>query len=347
MAAIAEVQSGSEALSAERCRQIYEIMVRARVLEERMIGMSKSGESYFWIGGPGEEAFNACFGLQVKKGAGPAYDYLHLHYRNSAALLAMGMPMLDAVRQAAMTITDPHSKGRNFVGHYSFPRWNVLPVSSVVGTQFAVAPGTAWMQRRHGGDGVTVVVGGEAGTAEGDFASCLLWSSRPGQEIPVLIIVVDNRWGISTATDSQQSVRRIVDRGEAFGIPGETIDGNDPIASWYGVQRALQWCRAKRRPYLLEPRVSRLHGHSSSSGAERVTDEVDCVERFQERLLEKSILTPQSVNEAWTAAEQEAGRAIEVALSEPQPTADDVRTDSYAPSNVDAIYPDDYSGLPE
>ena len=62
--------------------QIFEVMVRARVLEERMIQMSKSGESYFWIGGPGEEAFNTCLGLQVKKGCGPAYDYLHLHYRN-------------------------------------------------------------------------------------------------------------------------------------------------------------------------------------------------------------------------------------------------------------------------
>ena len=84
-------------------------MVRARAMEERMIKMSKSGEGYFWIGGPGEEAFNACLGLQVKKGEGPAFDYLHLHYRNSATLVAMGMPLLDGIRQMAMTATDPHS----------------------------------------------------------------------------------------------------------------------------------------------------------------------------------------------------------------------------------------------
>jgi 2-oxoisovalerate dehydrogenase E1 component alpha subunit len=347
VAAIAEVVSGSESLTAQRSHQILELMVRARALEERMIRMSKSGESYFWIGGPGEEAFNVCLGLQVNKGCGPEYDYLHLHYRNSATLLAMGMPMLDAFRQAAMTVTDPHSMGRNFVGHYAYRRWNVLPVSSVVETQFVVAPGTAWVQKRHPGDGITVVVGGDAGSAEGDFASCLLWSSRPGQELPVLMIVMNNRWGISTRTDAQQSVQHIVDRGEAFRIPGETVDGNDPVASWYAIRRAMQWCRHRSRPYLLEPLVSRLHGHSSSSGAARVSDEPDCIELFQDRLVEKSILDRGAVAQIWEAAVREAEQAAETALSEPQPTAEDVRRNTYASSPVDAVYPQDYTGLPE
>ena len=60
------VESGDEFLSAERCLTIHRIMVRARVMEERLIKMSKSGEGYFWIGGPGEEAFNTCLGLQIK-----------------------------------------------------------------------------------------------------------------------------------------------------------------------------------------------------------------------------------------------------------------------------------------
>src|SRR5262249_49173411 len=80
---------------------------RSRAMEERMIKMSKSGEGYFWIGGPGEEAFNACLGMQVKKGEGPAYDYLHLHYRNSATLVAMGMPLLDRIRHMAMSRPPP------------------------------------------------------------------------------------------------------------------------------------------------------------------------------------------------------------------------------------------------
>src|SRR3954454_24830403 len=146
--AVPEIVTGTEALPAERCLDLYRLMVRSRALEERMIKMSKSGEGYFWIGGPGEEAFNACLGLQVKKGQGPDFDYLHLHYRNSATLVAMGMPLIDSIRQMAMTATDSFSRGRNFVGHFARREWNVLPVSSVIENQFVMAPGTALVQKR-------------------------------------------------------------------------------------------------------------------------------------------------------------------------------------------------------
>src|SRR6516225_1006240 len=222
----AELYSGRESLPAERCLEIYRVMVRTRLMEERMIKMSKSGEGYFWIGGPGEEAFNACLGLQIKKGEGPDYDFLHLHYRNSATLVAMGMPLIDGIRQMAMTATDPHSRGRNFPGHYARREWNVVPISSVIEIQYAMAPGTAIVQKRLGGDGITIVSGGEAGTAEGDFASCLVWSTRPGNELPVLMIVENNGWGISTAACTQHGERHVFERGQAFNIPGEVVDGN-------------------------------------------------------------------------------------------------------------------------
>src|SRR5499427_1901597 len=183
---VPEIVSGRESLPAERCLEIYRVMVRTRAMEERMIKMSKSGQGYFWIGGPGEEAFNTCLGLQIKKGHGPAFDYLHLHYRNSATLVAMGMPLLDGIRQMAMTATDTHSMGRNFSGHFARRDWNVIPVTSVIEVQYAMAPGTALMQKRHeGGNAITIVTGGDAGTAEGDFASCMVWSTRPGNELPV------------------------------------------------------------------------------------------------------------------------------------------------------------------
>lgn len=343
---IAEVNSGNEALCADQCTRIHQLMVRARVLDERMIQMSKSGEGYFWIGGPGEEAFNVCLGLQLKKGCGPDYDFLHLHYRSLATLLAMGMPMLDATRQAAVRVTDPHSMGRNFLGHSALRKWNVVPVSSVVGAKFAMAPGTALVQKRRGGDGVTVVVGGDAGSSEGDFATCMIWSTRPGQELPVLMIVMNNQWGISTPMRSQHSEQHIVDRGEPFGIPGEVVDGNDPIASWHALRRALQWCRRKRRPFMLEPQVSRLHGHSSSSGAVRVENEPDCLELWEAKLLAAGLLTRASIDELWEVARGEAAAAVQQALQEPEPTPDDVRRHTYAASPVDVVYPDDYTGLP-
>ncbi len=339
-------RSGKETLPAERCRQLHRVMVRARRLEERTLRMSKSGEGYFWIGGPGEEAFNACLGLQVRQGCGPAFDYLHLHYRNSATLLAMGMDPLDGIRQMAITATDPHSMGRCFSNHAARREWNIVPVTSVLEVRHTVAPGTALMQKRRGAGGVSVVVGGDASTAEGDFASCLVWSTRPGNELPVLIVVMNNGWGISTAADTQHGEQRIIDRGRAFGIPGEVVDGNDPIASWHALRRGLDYCRTRQRPFLIEARVSRLYGHSSSSGGQRVEGEADCVERFEYKLRAGGILDDADIRAIRREAEVEIEAAVEQAMTEARPTVDDLYRHTYAPSPVDAVYPDDYTGLP-
>ena len=341
------IHSGDESLPVARCLQIFRLMVRTRALEERAIRMSKSGEAFFWIGGPGEEAFNSVLGLQFRKGKGPMFDYFYPHYRNAATMLAMGMPMVDHFRQIAMTATDPWSKGRNFVGHYADPDWNVLPKSSVLSVQYAMAPGTALMQKRAGGNGVSIVLGGDAGTASGDFASCMIWSTRPGNELPVLMLVTNNGYGISTPANSQHGERRIVDRGEPFGIPGEAIDGNDPIACWHAMARALRYCRRLRRPWILEAQVSRLNGHSSSSGATREGSDPDPLSLFEDRLRSQGAIYDDQIERMRQEAADEADEAARQALSEPRPTAADVRMGTYAPSTVDAVYPGDYTGLPK
>jgi 2-oxoisovalerate dehydrogenase E1 component alpha subunit len=351
-AAPAVIRSGREVITAELALTVFRQMIRTRALEERSIKMSKSGEAYFWIGGPGEEAFNVCLGLQVHKGHGPAFDYLHLHYRNAGVMLAMGMPMIDHVRQLAMRWTDPHSRGRNFVGHYAIKAWNVVPVSSVIEVQFAMAPGTALMQCRHGlknpaeAEGITLVVGGEAGTAEGDFESCLNWSTRPGQELPVLMLVTNNRYGISTDLHTVSVGKKVAERAAPYGMRAETVDGNDPVAVWNAMDRAMRYCRRERKPFLLEGLVSRLHGHSSSSGAQRNWNEADPLAAFEQKLIDSGAIDTAAVKALKDEAKIEADDAVVAAMQEPEPTREDVNRFSYAPSEVDAVYPDDYTGLP-
>jgi 2-oxoisovalerate dehydrogenase E1 component alpha subunit len=221
-----------------------------------------------------------------------------------------------------------------------------MPVTSVIEVQYVMAPGTAIMQKRHGGEGVSVVVGGDAGTAEGDFTSCMIWSTIPGHELPVLIAVTNNGYGISTPAHTQHSERRISDRGEPFGIDGESVDGNDPVVIWHALERSFEQCRHKRRPYLLEARVSRLHGHSSSSGAARVTSEPCCLKQFEDRLVSAGVIHRELAEMIHHDAHEEADRAVEIAMQEPRPTAADLNRHTFAPSPVDVIYPDDYTGLP-
>ncbi len=303
--------------------RIHDLMVKARVLEERMIKMNRDADGFFWIGGPGEEAFNVPLGLQVKKGEGLDHDYLHLHYRSSAILLAMGAEPIDSIRQMAMKATDPYSGGRNFANHYAVKRWNVVPMSPTIETQYSIAPGTALAQKRHGGSGITIVNGGDAGSAEADFATCLVWSTRPGQELPILILVENNGYGISTAHGTQHGVRHIADRAVPHGIRTKVVDGNDPIESWFAIHEGMKYVREERRPYLIEAQVSRLYGHSSSSGANRI-QETDCIARFEEYLTTEGFATRPQLDAIWEKHKDDVNAAVKQVRQEPNPEPDDI-----------------------
>jgi 2-oxoisovalerate dehydrogenase E1 component alpha subunit len=322
-------------LSAELCLQIYDLMLRARVLEDRLITMYKQGEGFFWIGGPGEEAFNVPLGLLADKGQGVDHDYLHLHYRASGTLLAMGADPVDSIRQMRNAASDPYSRGRNFVGMFSVRKWNVVPITSPIAVQCAIAIGTARAQRAGtGAKGITIVQAGDAGTAEGDFATGLVWSSRRGQELPLLIIVANNRFGISTPYAGQHGYDQIAERGKAFGMPTAVVDGNDPEASYAAIKHALDYVRTERKPYLLEAMVSRLRGHSSASGANFVKDEVDCLERFEQTLEDRALLSRAQIDLLRATYTQELVDAGKQVRSEPHPAASAVWDYIFADKNL-------------
>ncbi len=316
-------------LEPKKLIQIHDTMVKARVLEERLIKMYKQNDGYFWIGGPGEEAFSVPLGMQVNKGQGLDHDFLHLHYRSSPIMIAMGAEPIDSMRQMKNVATDPYSGGRNFANHYSKREWNVVPVTSTIETQYATAIGTAIGQTKKGCKGITIVNGGDAGTAEGEFASCLIWSCRPNFELPILMIVTNNEFGISTPAATQHGEKNIADRARGFGIKSKIINGNDVEESWNEIQTAMEYVRKERKPYFIEAKVSRLYGHSSASGANFVTGEEDCLVRFEKQLEEAKIMTKKQmaeVRENYNTKMLEQGKQVK---TEPMPSGDTIYDHTY------------------
>jgi 2-oxoisovalerate dehydrogenase E1 component alpha subunit len=311
---------------------IYQMMVKSRVLEERLIKIYRAGESYFWIGGPGEEAWGVPLGLLGKKGQGPSYDYYHLHYRCTPTLIAMGLPMLDSVRLMMNRSTDKSTGGRNFSNHYCIPEWNVAPVTSPLEVQYPIACGTAHVQKRTGKKAITIVTGGDAGTAEGDFASSLILASRKGQELPMLITVQNNKWGISTSYEGQHGETHIADRAKAFNIKARVINGNDPVEVYLCVEEDMAYIRKTGKPAFIEAHVSRLYGHSSASGANPIPNEVDPVKEFEKKLLKADILKAKDIKEIWENYEAEGVAAAEQARKEAVPAADSVWDNTYVGS---------------
>ncbi len=309
--------------------RIYDLMVKSRVVEERMVKIYKVGEAYFWIGGPGEEAFGVPLGLLANKGRGVNHDWFHLHYRCTSTLIALGMEIIDPIRLIMNKATDRSSGGRNFSNHYCYPDWNVAPVSSPIGVQYSMAIGTAWAQRRHKSKGVTIVTGGDAGSAEGDFASCLIWASRPQRELPMLITVQNNSWGISTSYGSQHGEEHVADRGKSFQMRTAVINGNDPIESYIRMGEEWDYIRKTGNPVVLEARVSRIYGHSSASGANPVEEE-DCLKTFESKLLKGGVLTESKAKSTWSQYETEARKAQEIVRGEADPSVDSLWSHYFA-----------------
>jgi len=230
----------------------------------------------------------------------------------------MGADPIDSLRQMKNVASDPYSRGRNFAGHFSVRKWNVVPVSSPIEVQYSIAIGTARAQRNT--KGITIVQGGDAGTAEGDFATALVWSSRRGAELPMLLLVTNNRYGISTPYAGQHGYDQIAERGKAFGMPTAIVDGNDPEASYAALQKALDYVRTERKPYLLEAMVSRLRGHSSASGANLVKEEIDCLTQFEQRIEERGLMTRAQIDQLRETYTQELGEAAKRVVGEALPT---------------------------
>lgn len=312
--------------------QMLDLMIKSRVLEERLIKIYRAGESFFWIGGPGEEAWGVPLGMLARVGKGLDFDFMHLHYRCTPTVLAMGVSMLDSIRLMTNRATDPSTGGRNFSNHYAFPEMNIAPVTSPLEVQYPIACGTAHAQKRHGKKSISVVTGGDAGTAEAEFASALILSSRKGKELPVLITVQNNKWGISTHYDGQHGENEIADRARGFNIKSRVINGNDPIETYLAIEEDMAYIRKTGKPAFIEAHVSRLYGHSSASGANQEKNEVDPVKDFEKRVTKSGLLKESDVKAIWEKYEDEGIKALEQARTEPVPTADSIWDNTYVGS---------------
>jgi 2-oxoisovalerate dehydrogenase E1 component alpha subunit len=200
--------------------------------------------------------------------------------------------------------------------------------------QYLQSIGTAHVQREAGCQGITIVTGGDAGTAEGDFASALVWSSRPAGELPLLMIVTNNRFGISTPWEGQHGEKNVADRAKPFGIKTNIINGNDVWESWEALEEAMDYVRTERKPFFLEARVSRLYGHSSASGAPRWNEE-DCLEVFEKKLLAQKVMTKDEIKSVQEKALAKITEAYKQVQMEAFPNPESIYDYVFAEENGD------------
>lgn len=261
-------------------------MLFAREGDRREAILLRQGKGWMQIPGMGHEALAAlAYPLTPD-------DMIFPCYRDRALMLARGVETYDLALDF-LGRTGSSSEGRNLPGHFSSKRHNVFSHASPTALQCLPAVGAAWGFVRSGESHVVLCNIGDAATRQGEFYEAVCFAVQ--ERLPVVFIVEDNGYGISTSTKKQLPFRLGIFAESLY----ERIDGRDPEIVLRAGQRAVDRARSGGGPTLLWCDVDRLSSHTSADdhSAYRSQEEIDEISArdplalFSNRLIERGILT--------------------------------------------------------
>lgn len=301
--------------------QMYEWMVLARSLDERMWLLNRGGEAPFVISCQGHEAAQvaAAYALQAGK------DVLVPYYRDLGMALVFGLTPRDLMLSLLAKKGDPASQGRQMPGHFGSRRLNIITGSSPVATQVLHGAGVALAAKLRGEDTVALTCVGEGGTSEGDFHEALNFASI--HHLPVIFLVENNGYAISVPQRKEMAIANVADRAAGYAMPGVTVDGLDPVATYAAAKAAVDRARAGGGPTLIEAKVHRFTAHSSDDDDRTYRPAVEIQEErahdpipmFRDRLKELGVLSEQQDREIRDRVKAQVNDATEFAEQAPYP----------------------------
>ncbi|MDC3414453.1 thiamine pyrophosphate-dependent dehydrogenase E1 component subunit alpha [Aquibacillus sp. 3ASR75-11] len=314
-------------LTDEQVLDMFRTMLLARKIDERMWLLNRAGKIPFVISCQGQEAaqVGAAFALDREQ------DYVLPYYRDMGVVLAFGMTAKDLMLSGFAKAEDPNSAGRQMPGHFGQKKNRIVTGSSPVTTQVPHAVGIALAGKMEKKNFVSLVTFGEGSSNQGDFHEGANFAGV--HKLPVVFLVENNKYAISVPANKQLACEKVSDRAQGYGMPGITIDGNDPLAVYEAVREAANRGRRGEGPSLIEAVSYRLTAHSSDDDDRtyREKEEVeaarekDSIHTFATYLREMGILSEEKenqltkeinhlVNEATDYAENAAYAAPEDAL---------------------------------
>jgi 2-oxoisovalerate dehydrogenase E1 component alpha subunit len=296
---MAENRHKSLGLSDEEVLDMFRTMLLARKIDERMWLLNRAGKIPFVISCQGQEAaqVGASYALDREK------DYALPYYRDMGVVLSFGMTAKDLMLSGFAKAEDPNSGGRQMPGHFGQKKNRIVTGSSPVTTQVPHAVGIALAGKMEKKDFVSIVTFGEGSSNQGDFHEGANFAGV--HKLPVIFMVENNKYAISVPVAKQLACEKVSDRAIGYGMPGFTVDGNDPLAVYEAVKAAADRGRNGEGPTLIETVSYRLTPHSSDDDDRtyREREEVeeakkkDSILTFADYLREQNILTEEKENE--------------------------------------------------
>ena len=308
-------------LSDEHLLDLYKELLTPRMIEEKMLNLLRQGKISKWFSGIGQEAIAVAAGWALEQD-----EYIFPMHRNLGVFTTRKVPFPKLFKQWQGTFNG-FSKGRERSFHFGTNEHHIVGMISHLGPQLALADGVALASKLKGEQKVTAVFSGEGGTSEGDFHEALnvaaVW------DLPVIFIVENNGYGLSTPSSEQFRCENIADKGKGYGMRAEIVDGNNILEMVHAFLDLRKWCIKEQKPVLLECKTFRMRGHEEASGTKYVPNELmeqwaqkDPVLNFEYYLKESGILTEEKQNEMKASIKAMIEAGIKEGFAEPEVVAD-------------------------
>jgi 2-oxoisovalerate dehydrogenase E1 component alpha subunit len=263
-------------LTDDDVRAMYRQMLLARAVDERMWLMQRAGKIAFIISGQGHEGAQVGTAWPLRHGQ----DWMAPYYRSIASAITFGMQAEDIITAHLAKGDDVSSAGRQMPGHYGAARYNIVSLSSPVGTQVLHAVGIAMGAWVKGDDVVALTSFGEGTSNQGEIHEAMNFAGV--HQLPVIFVCENNGYAISVPLDKQVGGGKVAARAEGYGFPGVTVDGTDVLEVYRVAKEAHDRARSGQGPTLIETNVVRLTSHSSDDDQRRYRDPAE-VEALKER----------------------------------------------------------------
>lgn len=295
---------------------LYKKLLKPRLIEEKMLILLRQGKVSKWFSGIGQEAISVGITAALDK-----EEYILPMHRNLGVFTGRNIPLHRLFSQWQGKKTG-FTKGRDRSFHFGTKEYNIIGMISHLGPQLGIADGIALANKLKKNGKVTAVFTGEGATSEGDFHEALnvaaVW------DLPVLFVIENNGYGLSTPTNEQYKCENLADKGIGYGIESYIMDGNNILDVYFKILELKASLIEKPRPILLEFKTFRMRGHEEASGTKYVPKEImdmwtekDPISNYKSYLERISVLSEEEDNKIKLALKTEIDEHWAITQSEP------------------------------
>ena len=294
--------------------KLYLSMLKPRMIEEKMLLLLRQGKISKWFSGIGQEAISVGVTNALR-----FTDHILPMHRNLGVFTSRGIN-LDKLFLQFQGKKDGFTKGRDRSFHFGSNDHNLVGMISHLGPQMGVANGIALSNKLTKKNNITAVFTGEGGTSEGDFHEALNVASVWG--LPVIFIIENNGYGLSTPVSEQYNCKSLSDRGKGYGITSFKIDGNNILDVYNTVKNTVDLIQKKSQPILIECNTFRMRGHEEASGTKYVPEKLmskwakkDPLDNYQKFLLKNNYLDSNDIDKYKSLISDEIDKGLDIAFN--------------------------------